>query len=129
MQLQHQATACSRDVLQQTFISNGEDMEKVEVFKYLGRMLAYDNNDTQAMQANLKKVWRCWSWILQVLRAENAAPQVCSVFYKATVMAVLLYGSKTWNLAPSTLKNLKGFHIQAARHMAGKRPWKSPDRS
>ncbi len=56
---------------------------------YLGRMLAYEDNDTQAMQANLKKVQRCWAQISQVLRAENATPRTCGMFYKATVMAVL----------------------------------------
>jgi hypothetical protein len=60
------------------------------------------------MQANLKKVWRSWAQISQVLRAENATPQMCGVFYKVTiVMVVLLYGSETWNLAPSSLKVLK----------------------
>lgn len=104
-------------------------MERMEVFKYLGRMLAYDDNDTQAMQSNLKKARRCWAWISRVLRVENATPRVCGIFYKATVMAVLLFGSETWNLAPASLKHLEGFHIQAAWRMAGTGPWLNPDGS
>ena len=45
------------------------------------------------------------------------------------MMAVLLFGSETWNLAPSSLKCLEGFHIRAAWHMAGKGPRLNPDGS
>ena len=41
------------------------------------------------------------------------------MFYRATVQAVLLFGSETWNLAPSAMKLLEGFHVRAARRMAG----------
>ena len=46
--------------LQLVFTANGEDLElerveRVEVFKYLGRLLAYDDRDTKAMWTNLKK--------------------------------------------------------------------------
>jgi hypothetical protein len=61
------------------------------------------------------------------LRAENAAPKVCGVFYKATVQAVLLFGSEMWKLSPVNLKSLKGFHIRAARLMAGMQPARNPD--
>jgi hypothetical protein len=52
---------------------------------------------------------------------------VCGVFYKAIVQSILLFGSKTWNLSPVSLKRLEGFHIRAAWCMAGKRPQKLPD--
>jgi hypothetical protein len=61
------------------------------------------------------------------LRAENASPKVCGVFYKATVQAVLLFGSETWKLSPLSLKSLEGFHIWAARRMAGMMPVRNPD--
>ncbi len=97
----------------------------MEVFKYLVGMLAYNNNDTQAMRANLKKVRRCLVQILGVLNAENVSPQTSDVFYKATDMAVLLFGSETWNLAPLSLRRLQGFHIWAAWRMAGTGPWRN----
>ena len=53
-----------------------------------------------------------------MLRAENASPRVCGMFYKATVQAVLLFGSETWNLTPSTMKRLEGFHTRAVFRMA-----------
>ena len=59
-----------------------------------------------------------------MLRAENASPRICGLFYKATVQAVLLFGSESWNLTPLALEFLEGFHIRAARYMTGMMPKK-----
>jgi hypothetical protein len=98
-------------------------------FKYLGQLIAYDDADTQAMRSNLRKARGCWARISHVLRAENANARTCGMFYTATVQAVLLYGSKTWSLSPTSIKRLEGFHICAMRQMTGMRPEKKPDGS
>ena len=77
---QHEATEAVRIALVRTFTAYGEDLERVEVFKYLGRLLAYNDNDSQAMQSNLKKVRKSWAQVSCMFRAENASPKVCGVF-------------------------------------------------
>ncbi len=119
---QHAAARDSQLALATQFYAYSEELEQVAVFKYLGRLLACEDNDTQAMRGNLAKARKCWAWVSRVLRAENATPRVCRVFYKATVMSVLLFGSETWSLAPGTLKRLDGFHHRAVWRMAGMRP-------
>jgi hypothetical protein len=101
---QHAAAVCSQEALGRLFMAYGEELERVEVFKYLGRLITYDDANTQAMRSNLRKARRCWAWILHVLRAENATARTCGMFYKATVQAVLLYGSETWSLSPMSVK-------------------------
>ncbi len=64
-----------------------------------------------------------------MLWAENATPKMCGMFYKATVQAVLLYGSEMWSLSPLSTKCLEGFHICAAWRMSGKRPVRKEDGS
>ena len=49
------------------------------------------------------------------------------MFYCATIQAVLLYGSKTWNLMTKLLPTLEGFHVHAARRITGMLPKKSHD--
>ncbi len=94
----------SQEALECSFTAYGEELEKVEVFKYLGRLILYDDTNTQAMQSNLRNARGCWAQILHVLRAENADARTCGMFYKATMQAVLLYGSEMWNLSPTSLK-------------------------
>ncbi len=54
----------------------------------------------------------------QVLGGENTAPRIAAKFYKAVFQAVLLYGSKTWNLTNSALARLEGFHVCVVYKMA-----------
>ena len=126
-QVQHEIAATAWLALNTGFYTYGEELERVEVFKYLGRFLSYNDNNTQAMRTKLAKARRCWARVSQVLRAENASSKVCGVFYKATIQAVLLFGSEPWNLAPSGLACLEGFHLRAAWRMSGKGPKRLPD--
>jgi hypothetical protein len=88
----------------------------MEVFKYLGHLLADDN--TQVIRVQLRKARGTWARVGQVLRAENVPPLVAAKFYKVVVQALLLYGSKTSVLSTAALVSLEGFHIRAAYRMA-----------
>ncbi len=115
--------------LRRQFSAHEDVLEHVEVFKYLGCLLAQDNNDAQAIRQQLQKARGVWARVGQVLRGENTAPWIAAKFYKAVVQAVLLYGSKTWNLTKSALAGLEGFHVRAAYKMAREhRPKKGANR-
>ena len=40
------------------------------------------------------------------------------------MQAILLSGSKTWNLTPTASRYLDGFHLRVAHHMTGMMPKK-----
>ena len=77
--LQRKAVSDSASVVYATYYAHGEELERVEVFKYLGRLITFDNDITQAVHGNLVKARRIWARILRVLHAENASARV-SVF-------------------------------------------------
>jgi hypothetical protein len=106
-----EAAVASALTLCSQFMVHGDALEKVKVFKYLGRMMAQDNNNVQAMRHQQRKVRGTWACVEQVLRSENVNPRVAARFYKAVVQAILLYGSKTWNLMKAVLAWLEGFHV------------------
>ncbi len=83
-------------------------------------MMAQDNDDTQAVRAQLWKARATWARVGKVLRGENTPPTVAAKFYLAIVQAILLYGSKTWVISPQAMAQLEGFHIRAAWRMAQK---------
>jgi hypothetical protein len=111
MTIQQEAVVASALALRCQFTVQKDALEKVEVFKYLGRMMAQDNNDVQAMQHQLRKARGTLACIGQMLRSENVTPRVAAKFYKAVVQALLLYGSKTWNRTKAVLARLEGFHV------------------
>ncbi len=107
--------------------TSADELERVEVFKYLCRLLAYNDNDARAVRGKLRKACGVWARLSRTIRSENASPHAWAVFYKAIVQSILLFGSKTWNLSAVSLKSLEGFHIWAAWCMAGKRQQKLLD--
>ena len=60
---QHEAAEAARVALRKTFTAYGEDLKRVEVFKYLRRLLAYGDNNSQAMWSNLKKARKSWAQV------------------------------------------------------------------
>ena len=125
---QYAAAVTNAQALEVEFTAYGEPLERVEVFKYLGRLMAMDDNDRQAVRHNLTKARGVWKRFSVLLRRENLPPRVCGMFYKAVVQAVLLYGSETWSLSASSMKSLEGFHYIAACRMARvNRPRKDRD--
>ncbi len=100
--------------------SHGSVLELIKVFQYLGCLFGQDNDDAQAIWQQMRKARGLRARVGQVLHGENVMPCVAAKFYKAVVQAILLYGSKTWNLMGSALARLEGFYICVAYKMAQK---------
>jgi hypothetical protein len=98
--VQHEAAETTRVALAQSFMAYGDELERVEVFKYLGWLLAYDDNDTQAMQGNLKKARKSWGQVSCILRAENASPKVCGCSSKQLYRQCYYLGVKCGSCLP-----------------------------
>jgi hypothetical protein len=125
--LQQEVAVTSALALRQQFTVRGDVLERVEVYKYLGGMMAQDDNDLQAIPKQLWKARSTWAWVGQVLWSKNASPFVAAQFYQAIIQAILLYGSKTWVISQTALVRLEGFHICAAYQMANKnKPKRGP---
>ena len=122
VKLQQKAVSNSAAALDKKFYAYGEELERVKVIKYLGRLVAFDDNLTQAVWGNLKKALLVRARISRVLRADNVSARLNGMFYKATVQAVLLFGIETWVFAPTALQRLEGFHVKAARQMTSMLP-------
>ena len=52
---QREAAVTSALALRQQFLVHGDVLERVEVFKYLGRLLAFDNSNLRAVYDRLQK--------------------------------------------------------------------------
>ena len=68
---QYAAVAASSKALEEQITAYGEELKRIEVFKYLGRFMAYNVKDVRAVKANLDKAQKCWSRVAKVLRSEN----------------------------------------------------------
>ena len=73
---QHAAAVTSQKLLEQIFSLNGKELEQVEAFWYLGRLVIFDDNDAREVNANLQKARKCWMWLRRLLRTTNSSPWV-----------------------------------------------------
>ena len=99
----------------QVITIRGVPLGAVQIYQYLGRLLACNDNDWPAIQTQLKKARSRWGSLSRILVREGATPRVSGMFYKAVVQAVLLYGCESWVLTDKVWKVLESFHNRAAR--------------
>ena len=70
--LQRKAVADSAVAMDAKFYAYGEELEQVEVFKYLGRLIAFDDDDTRAVRGNFVKAHRVWTRSLPAEHVRSA---------------------------------------------------------
>lgn len=107
----------------------GQDLERVEQFKYLGRMFDGYNSDWLAVWKNVQKAREKWALISRPLVRTGVEPRVVGMFYKAITQAVLLYGSETWVVTNPMLTALNSFHHRIARRISNGMPQRQGDGS
>jgi hypothetical protein len=105
-----------------TFTIQNQPIETLTSFRYLGRIIASSDSDWEAAKFNLHKARTRWMNISRLLARTSASPQISSLFYKATVQTVLLYGSETWVINREILQLLLSFHHSIARRLTGRFP-------
>jgi hypothetical protein len=89
--LQQESAVCLALALHRQFLVHGNVLDHVEVFKYLGCLLAQDDNKAQAIRQQLQKARGVWAHVGQVLHEENTALRIAAKFYRTVVQVVLLY--------------------------------------
>lgn len=109
------------------FYINGNPIENVKFFKYLGRWVSRDDNDHKAISENIKKASKRWSTFSRVLVREGANYKTMGIFYKTVVMSVLLYGAETWTLTQRQTQMLASFHNRCARNITGRGAYEQED--
>ena len=102
------------------FQVKGVKIERVDSFKYLGRILQSNDKDSICIEDRIKKAIKQWNCVAKILKQEGSNAKCMAKFYLAIVQAVLLYGSESWVITERDWRKLRGFHQRAIRYMTGK---------
>ena len=111
----------------QFYLYGNQPIKRVFEYRYLGRILRYDDTDTRAVNDRLNLAKAKWGRLSKVLVTTNSNPKVMARFYLAVVQAILLYGSESWVIPSRTLQRIEAFHHRCARSMAHKHIRKMPN--
>ena len=97
-----------------TFYVEGQEIEWVDSFTYLGRQLSSGDDDFQACLRNLSKAKKKWGALSRVLTRDGASKAYKSRVYLIVVSMVLLYGAETWVINDRITQVLEAFHNRCA---------------
>ena len=138
----HQATKTCRKFLQRNqrttqnnhlieaqdinFTIQNEALEKVNCFKYLGRMIVDNDDDWHAIKHNLTRTSKVWARFRKsLIHRKDFSETTAANFYKVVVMSVLLYSSDTWFMSSLISNKLWSFHHSVIRSICRLYPSKN----
>ena len=97
----------------------GENLERVNTFKYLGATLA-ENGDLDAeMTHRIQSGWKNWKRISGILCDRRISLRVKGKVYKTVVRPAMMYGSETWAVKKAHEKKLDVAEMRMLRWMSG----------
>ena len=67
--------------LRQRFTAKGNPLKRVQLFKYLGRIIAYGSNDVPAACRQLARARAVWGRLSKVITKESVPVPVAGIFY------------------------------------------------
>jgi hypothetical protein len=97
----------------------GEALEVVERFTYLGSCISSDGSVTDEVEARVSKARIAFANLRHLWRQKGLSLGLKGRVYNATVRAVLLYGSETWPIRKDDLRRLQVFDNRCLRTIAG----------
>ena len=103
---------------QPTIKIDGQALNNVEAFTYLGSRLSSDGNLDCEIAARLSKAsssfGRLWT---RVWRERGISAQTKTAVYRAVVLTSLLYGCETWTWYRRHIKRIDQFHLRCLRRI------------
>ena len=117
-----------REVTERALTSYVAPLSHVTSSKYLGRVLAAEDDNWPAVVRNLWRTRQKWARLTQVLIREGEDAQTPGQIYLEMVQLVLLYVSETWVLTPCMQRVLGGFHHRVACMLTVRKTQKVRDR-
>ena len=106
---------------------DGNPIQKVKEFKYLGRIVSENDDDKPAIRRNIKRARQQWGRFSRLLRRDNADKYAMSIFYRVIVLSVLLFGSETWVVSDILKGEFRSFHHRCARYVVNRHIWQDGD--
>ena len=72
------------------FHVNGKNVETVNEFRYLGRIINERNDDWDTTKYNMDKIRSIWGEVKMILKRDKASVKTMRCFYKGVVKSILI---------------------------------------
>lgn len=96
---------------------NGEELEEVDDFTYLGSVISKDNGVTKDIEARLNKARGTFTRLRNIWKSKQLSRKTKIKLYNSNVKSVLLYGSECWRVTQKDMGKVEVFHNKCLRRI------------
>ena len=98
---------------------NGQELEEVSTFKYLGATLSKDSKSTKEIKTRIAIAISTMAKLDKIWKSKEIRFPTKMKLYRALVLSTLLYGCESWTMSAETTKKVKTFETKSFRRMLG----------
>ena len=89
---------------------NGEPLEFVQDFTYLGSLISKDNGGQKDIKARLGKARCAFAKLQNIWKSNKYTTKTKIRLYNSNVKSILLYGSECWRVVKGDMAKIDAFH-------------------
>ena len=98
---------------------NGEQLEEVETFKYLGATITRDGRSTVEVKSRLAMATSSMARLFRIWKSKEISFTSKFKLYKSLVLSIALYGCESWTLSTELESRIQSFEMKCFRRLLG----------
>ena len=98
-----------------TLSLNGNDIEQVNHFKYLGRIISNDGDDSREIESRISAGWNAFQSKKNILTHKRLTMKTKRRTYETYILPSVLYGIESITFSPASLEKLDIFENKIMR--------------
>jgi len=98
---------------------NGEELNQVDKFKYLGTTLSEEGGSEMAVRARITAAWNKWRQCSGVLYDRKMPRKLKVKIYNTVIRPVLTYGAETWVMRKKEERLIQSTEMRMLRRIKG----------
>ena len=98
---------------------NGEQLEEVDSFKYLGSHVTKAGTVDEEVKYRVKEASKCMGGMKSVMSNRALGMSAKRRLYEGVVVPTAVYGAETWNMKEADRRRLDVFEMRCLRSMVG----------
>ena len=100
-------------------ILNGETLEEVNCFKYLGSQVAADGGCEMDVVHRMNEGYRAWGLLKSVLSNRGLVIKAKKCLYEGVIVPMTLYGAETWGMRSAETRKVNVLEMKYLRSLFG----------
>ena len=102
---------------EEDFIMEGQKIEKVEEFEYLGSLINIRSDSTTEIRRRLAIARNATQNMVNIWKSRGLSMELKLRFLRATIFAIATYGSESWALTKNDRKRIDAFEMWCYRRL------------